>query len=302
MAARCFLPTSRRGVAPLELVLALPLLVALLALLFTIADASIKANTSVIAARADAWSRRDNQKTKDALQFRSGATSHKLIHGNAEVATRSFLADIGASTAKAEHAVMGGSWDHRDIDLNSPPSYRLYARVGAGSIAELGAQLAGGIQVAVDSLPDYRATISEANNLAESVTGNVKAEINKSQAALNRLETETIPQLETEITKLEQRIDQHAEKGDVTDKVDEYRRLHLMKVQRGNVLPPTAEQRHRQLREDLADADGTLPNSIERHVEKQRELRERREEAEHRRAGIEKAKRGQTLIDQMQGF
>jgi len=277
MAARCFLPTSRRGVAPLELVLALPLLVSLLALLFTIADAAIKANTSVIAARADAWSRRDRPESKDALLFQSAATSRSLIHGSVEVPTRSFLAEIGASTAKAEHAVMGGSWDHGAIDLNRQPSYQLYDRVGADSAAALETQSTGGIPAIVAALPNYQDTIAEATAWVAPLKGSIGPKLKEAQRQLDELRGQ-IPQINSAIERWEKEVEQlrrsaNKKSGDVLGKVFGSKNGATKALDKAEETLETLKR----TREELEKAVDLLEK------------------------GIEKAKRGQTLIDQMQG-
>lgn len=108
--------SRRKGIATLELVMCLPILLSLLALIIQV-GASMGKQAEVIArARHDAWGKRFNQTTGEPLVFKAGS-------GEVSATTTDNVAISPIFSAfpqlKSTDAVLAGSWDHRQItDMN----------------------------------------------------------------------------------------------------------------------------------------------------------------------------------------
>lgn len=116
----------RRGLATLEFIMCLPLLV-LLWLLLVWVGAVVNERTLVIAeARNEAWTRRDDAGGRP-FEFDRDETAEGSARRQVAV---SFLnVDVHAS-----HVVFAGSWDHRAVPLDRQPHWDLYGRLGASGL------------------------------------------------------------------------------------------------------------------------------------------------------------------------
>lgn len=138
-----------RGSAPLEFVLCLPFLLALLAMIVSVGTASMDKAGVAITARREVWKMRDDPgavgpnlvdvevkenvplSVIDSLNPKSG-----MVYGESERQTRVFHWVTGPVESRSGAAVLGGSWDHRQItdfeDQPGSPHFGLIERVAGG--------------------------------------------------------------------------------------------------------------------------------------------------------------------------
>ena len=131
------MPQERRGIATLEFAMSLPVLLALFVTIVWLGASLVGQTQVTVAARHNAWQERTQvaQGSGNPLVFQADTP----IQRDAETTVDISPIFAGMAPPKANHAILAGSWDHRQIDLNRPPNWRLYAKVG-GSSASLSVQ------------------------------------------------------------------------------------------------------------------------------------------------------------------
>jgi hypothetical protein len=124
---------ARCGLATLELVLALPFLVALAAIIVSVARAGIVKSEVTVQARNDAWKKRHGASRGTALFFLPDDVQpdkvDDTVEGQASRAVKvSAVLNGIAPVAKSRHSVMAASWDFHDLP-KEPPHLELAVRI-----------------------------------------------------------------------------------------------------------------------------------------------------------------------------
>jgi hypothetical protein len=145
---------ARRGLAPIELVIALPMLLLMAAFIYKLADAGlIKASVNIKARRA-AWAQRSpNAQAENnplpgppasmAALRTAGSNSRGLSRTNTsrELNWAPLLAQ--KSTIQAAHAVLGDPWDHHTVGFESRGRFEFDTRLS---------RVAAGLPTSLDAL------------------------------------------------------------------------------------------------------------------------------------------------------
>ena len=121
-----------RGIATLEMVMVLPLLMVFLVFTMAFGRGVVLGVGTTIEARRLACEQARDHKSGKIFNFDASTTRADLMRGES---TRQIpLPNIlGAfPDAGAEHYTMGGSWDHDEIRLNSPLHWTHYAKTAGG--------------------------------------------------------------------------------------------------------------------------------------------------------------------------
>lgn len=148
---------GRRGIATLELAMALPVILLLLVALLTLGSAGTALTGATIKARNDAWRARSDVSAADsALRFSRESTTETLVSRTATQQAVVVSPRISLAAANPQHTVLGGSWDHTDLPMDSPPNWDLYPRLGEDLASQLATTLSG-----VDSIRDLLERIAE---------------------------------------------------------------------------------------------------------------------------------------------
>jgi hypothetical protein len=149
---------ERRGIATLEFAMSLPILLALLVTIVWLGASLIGQTEVTVQARHKTWKERFNagQGEGHPLIFKADT----LIKNDAETTVDISPLFAGMEPPKANHAVFGGSWDYRQIEMNRPPNWNLYTTVGG--------QSAG---LSVQSLLSELSGLSNFTNEANAVPG-----------------------------------------------------------------------------------------------------------------------------------
>jgi hypothetical protein len=156
---------ARAGIAPLEFVMALPVLLLLIVGITWLGFTMIAQTEVLIEARNKAWKRRFEDISKKPLYFPLliGLYDEKKDYAH-ETATKkvnvSPLFNLARAPA-AGHTILAGSWDHQAMSFKDPPDLKLMA-VAAG-IGLFGT----GLDVAA-SLDDPLGLLQEAGNFLSS--------------------------------------------------------------------------------------------------------------------------------------
>lgn len=153
----------RRGLATLEFALAMPLLLTLIVGIVWLGFALAGQSAVTVSARNKAWRLRhggsaDNPQSgpvagEEPFVFvKTGGLlgNMGLIDEQSETTVKVSPLYDSWQQPKANHVVLGGSWDFNSLDLNSPPNWKEYGRVA------LSAKTAGlqGAMTDVQSLMD----------------------------------------------------------------------------------------------------------------------------------------------------
>lgn len=123
---------QRDGAASLELVLALPVLLAMLVAMVWLGFAVIGQAEVTAQARQDAWTQRLEPWTNTAFTF----SDDQQVTGEATttVNVSPLLDDL--ADPESEHTLEQANWDHRSVDYQSMPNWELYADVAVAAKRE----------------------------------------------------------------------------------------------------------------------------------------------------------------------
>jgi len=124
----------RRGVAPLEFSLSLPVLLIVMVCVFWLGTAMYKLNEVTVQARNKAWKKRYTQPRSEPFRFD--------VEGRVEGQSRQ---RVGVSPlfesfapASSKHTVMAGAWDHRQLQRfrmnEQQPSWNLVRQLGSSVV------------------------------------------------------------------------------------------------------------------------------------------------------------------------
>lgn len=112
--ARFLAPPARRGLASLELVLSLPLIVSMALLIFAVGRAGLGKTEVAVRARSEAWSARRDATGAPALRMATAQADAAAVEKTASKTVPLAPAlNLGESTAVSRHAVLAGVWDDR---------------------------------------------------------------------------------------------------------------------------------------------------------------------------------------------
>jgi hypothetical protein len=134
-----------RGIATLEFVMALPILLLLMVGITWLAFSVIGQAEVLVKARNDAWRERFKNLSDKPLIFPSGlgAVRNPLYSEEKDYVNKSVSKKIdvspvfnGIAGPKASVMVLAGSWDHRAMDMNKPPNLKLYAIAAANAVTK----------------------------------------------------------------------------------------------------------------------------------------------------------------------
>jgi hypothetical protein len=142
----------RRGSAPLELTVALPLLIWLVAVIMNAGAGGVATTEATIAARVDAFQRAEKHSTaKDRMFLLVPELAGDDVLMTGASRSRSVPPALGKSqlTGVAQLAVFGNVWSRRELPLNDPVHLQLMGRAAAASGA---GQLLGPVGEALDGL------------------------------------------------------------------------------------------------------------------------------------------------------
>jgi len=121
----------RGGIAPLEVLLVLPVLILLWLVIFQIGFCYIRQAEVTVTARSSAWRQRAKEKGEPFTFENQGSQGRieKTSTGSVKISGIS----AAFPDARSRHTVMAGTWSHPDIDLNEQPNFQLafkLARLG----------------------------------------------------------------------------------------------------------------------------------------------------------------------------
>lgn len=154
---RRFSGQRRRGMAPLELIMVLPVILGFLIAILWLGVAMNTQAVVVVKARHDAWDKRHDGAPDDALKF----SSDQAVDVTASQKIQFMERFQGISDAKSRHVVLGGAWDYRQLPLNSQPNWKVYPRLvidGADDALQTAIDTITGL---FDNLPDVSKMIND---------------------------------------------------------------------------------------------------------------------------------------------
>jgi hypothetical protein len=135
----------QQGIATLEFVMALPILLLLMVGITWLAFSVIGQAEVLVKARNDAWRERFKNLSNKPLIFPSGlgsvrnpAYSEESEYVSKSVSKKVDVSPVfdGVAGPKASATVLAGSWDHRAMDMNKPPNLKLYAIAAANAVTK----------------------------------------------------------------------------------------------------------------------------------------------------------------------
>ncbi|MEM9586237.1 MAG: hypothetical protein AAGA03_03060 [Planctomycetota bacterium] len=198
----------RTAIATLELVMALPVVLALFVAMVWLGFAVIEQAKVTTEARHEAWKQRFQPWTQTPFAFTE--TQEVTETADADVNVTQLLS--GVEGAKSQHTVRQSSWDHRTTEFKSLPNWKLYADTAIAAKRE---GLMSAYQDAKSQFDQLRSLGSQAlaDALAEAVSdllgpGQTFESSGSSQESRLELDQQLEKQrIEGEIRDLEQSID-----------------------------------------------------------------------------------------------
>lgn len=130
-------PTPQQGIATLELVMCMPILLLLMVGIVWLGFSVVGQSEVTVEARHKAWQQRFETGSSKALNFLDDDYVNE--EASTEVRVSPLLDDV--SGPESSHDVAQGTWDHRKLDLNQAPSWELYltaalnAKTGGAQVA-----------------------------------------------------------------------------------------------------------------------------------------------------------------------
>jgi len=169
---------DRRGIAPLEMVMALPIIILLWAFIFWLGLFFLNWTDVTVGARREAWLKRDQPSSRaDAFDF-------KKIDTVKENQRRPVKFGPFGNNPVPEHTheVLVGAWDYRAIPLDRQMHWELYPRLGGKMLAGKWDLLRGQLDVGKQMISGLTNVNSAASFLGE---GGQYADIVNQQGSLN---------------------------------------------------------------------------------------------------------------------
>ena len=239
--------TRRAGVASLEFVLCMPFMLALFAFLASVGFASLEKAGVAIAVRNDAWKKREDKNAQRIETDRPLSAVSSItplaggIYEEAKKEVKVFDWLKQSPTAISGTAVLGGAWDHTQIDdfekLPKGPHFSLIERVagGDGAVTREFTQL---LTILLTGLPNQD-EVNGAQKEKEKAEAKAREEREKIEAEIRKLRGE-LKILEDERAELMRTRDA------------KQRELNELIGKQGS------EARVRQLRDEIADLDAKI--------------------------------------------
>jgi len=161
---------SRRGVAEIEFVMVLPIVLLLLLVMLWTGAVAARSGEAAIRARHDAWRQRA---TAVHGPFDFGDTAGGRIETTVEVPVNVSPVVNGAFVPRSTHVVHGGAWSHTAVDMDQTPNWRLQAIVLRGTAVNVASEIA--------------AVVSNVSALPQAITAAIQEEITKQLAEMSPL-------------------------------------------------------------------------------------------------------------------
>jgi hypothetical protein len=206
---------QRRGIATLEFALSLPVLLFLLAAILSTGLLGLGRVHVAIDAREAAWKERQQQRTSQPLFF-SPNEEPLVVPRTREVRVFPPYFAGKTVTAHSKLAVLGGSWDYREVDPGGqlvPTIAKMSASAGEGQAQDLGSILSalgnfGSLGSVSDTITNTVNQVSNAIAAAKATaTANVKQEHDKIKAQLQQAQGQ-LTALQNKEKQVDQQIQQ----------------------------------------------------------------------------------------------
>lgn len=194
--------SCRRGVAPLELVVALPLLMLLAALIVNAAAGGVAVGEATVAARTEAFrvARANHSGDITRFVFDETLTAQDVVSASAQKQEKVPPA-LGTSTltGNAQLAVLQNTWDARELNLNQPVNLTFIGQAaaagGAGEvlsalnsfqeIARTVENLFGNLDSLIEQLSGTPNALSQLDGLLEQAKQELEAKVGEFQGKLD---------------------------------------------------------------------------------------------------------------------
>lgn len=243
----------RRGTAPVEFVMALPMLLSMFILIMTVGAVNIARLDSTVKSRAESWADRPNKKSNRPLAYLSSTSKDDVFEKTSTVVPRYPSPKMTFGSATSKHAVLGGAWDHRELLKGDGPHWGDMAKASIGgatnqigslldqfsngfdlsqlpSLGEVAGGLAGSLLDQQDSVNEQFE--EEAQKQKEANKKNIEKLEKRNQelaAEKAQLQKELNEQLYPQKKELEQRMEERKEQ--FAKEKDEDKKKELLKQQ-----------------------------------------------------------------------
>lgn len=190
------------GIATLELVLTLPLVLALIVAMVWLGFSLVGQVEVTVAARHSAWGERFGKWSGQAFDFNE-ENLHEVQESQSVSVTPVLSAKAGP---ESKHTVEQGNWDHRNVNFQSTPNLKLIGQL-------LLAAKAVGVIAEFD---DLRESLGELQSAGDAALGEALRDIAKELTGRSQQVEEQAGSAEKR-TKLDHDLDEAKARGDLRD-------------------------------------------------------------------------------------
>ncbi len=193
----------RRGLAELELVMVLPVILGFVFIMLWLGLSMRDQCLAVVEARHDAWSEREGNE-EAALRF----AEENVVSRKAERSVNYFRFTKQLPPAQATQSVIGGSWDHRQLNLNRSPNLTVLRKLMTNS----GKDAASAFGNLLQQLPDLSNQLGNLVNGFQSEMSSAQSQLQEAKQRAKEKVQESIDKMEKQIQDLQNQV-QGVDKG-----------------------------------------------------------------------------------------
>lgn len=208
--------SNRRGSAPVEFVMALPVLLLMFVLIISIGLFFLGQLKATVTARSDTFQQRTAARSSRPLAYTS-QTSTSDIYSRSATQTPDYPSPaVNFGSVSVNESVLGGSWDHRELLQGNGPHWKDMAKASvAGSTNKIGSlldQFTNGFNPG--SIPGI-------GDIAGGLFGSLLDQLGSATDQFDNMNQEQQAQNQKNIEKLQKRIDDlKAEKAKLQGELD----------------------------------------------------------------------------------
>jgi hypothetical protein len=206
---------ARRGSAPVEFVMAMPVLLLMFVLIMSVGVFFLGQLKATITARSDAFQQRTSQKSQRPLAYNQQTSKSDIFSKSATENPIYPSPKISFGAVTSKHAILGGAWDHRELLKGNGPHWDDMGKASIGGatnqISSLIDQFSNGFD------PSMIPGIGQLSDVFSSLLG----ESDSANSQFEQMQQEQQEQNKKNIEKLKQKIEElKAERAKLQGELD----------------------------------------------------------------------------------
>lgn len=207
---------DRRGSAPVEFVMALPVLLLMFVLILSVGLFFMGQVKATVTARSDAFQQRSSARSGRPLAYTTQTSTGDVYSKSASESPAYPSPAVNFGSVTANQSVLGGSWDHRELLQGNGPHWKDMAKASvAGATNQIGSlldQFTNGFDLS---------QIPGIGDIAGGLFGSLLDQLGSVTDQFNNMQNEQQAQNQKNIEKMKQRIEElKAERAKLQGELD----------------------------------------------------------------------------------